>query len=74
MRYEYFLLGDSVPIRVAFNHNDHRIGAEVPSRTDRRLSMEATYLSRLDHSFEVEKIDREQFEKHCERVWNKRGL
>ncbi|MBH5322239.1 hypothetical protein [Aurantiacibacter sediminis] len=74
MRYEYFLLGNSVPIRVVFNVEGRRIGAEVPSREARELVKDATYLSRLDHSSEVDQIDKDQFERHCERVWSKYGL
>lgn len=74
MRYEYFLLGNSVPIRAVFNDEGHRIGAEVPSRERRVLSKDATYLSRIDYSMEVDKIDRAGFECHCKRIWDKRGL
>ena len=30
--YQYFLLGDSVPVRVAFNDEGMKVGAEVPDR------------------------------------------
>lgn len=74
MKYEYYLLGNSVPIRVVFDEEHRRIGAEVPANETRDLSKDATYLSRLDNSFEVEAITLEQFDRHCERVWDARGL
>lgn len=74
MKFRYFLLGNSIPIRAVFNEKGHRIGADVPSREQRQLSKNATYLSRLDHSMEVDEISREDFELHCNRVWDARGL
>ncbi len=69
MTYQYFLLGDTVPVRVAFNANGLKMGAEVPSREKGTLIQDATYLSRLEHSFEVEEITEEQFWQHCERIY-----
>lgn len=74
MKFRYFLLGNSVPIRAVFNDEGHRIGAEVPSREARMLDKDATYLSRLDHSMEVDEINQEDFERHCKRVWDTRGI
>ena len=74
MKYRYYLLGSSVPIRAVFNDKGHRIGAEIPSREKRELIKDATYLSRLDHSMEVDEISQVDFEHHCKRVWDDRGL
>jgi hypothetical protein len=64
--YQYFLLGDTVPVRVAFNAKGQRMGAEVPNRDKGTLVQDATYLSRLEHSFEVEEITPEQFRERAE--------
>jgi len=41
--YQYFLLGDTVPVRVAFNAKGLRMGAEVPNREKGMLVQDATY-------------------------------
>ena len=46
MTYEYFLLGESVPVRVAFNEKGLKIGAEVPNREEGELVQDVTYLRR----------------------------
>lgn len=69
--YQYFLLGDTVPIRVAFNTKGQRMGAEIPNREKGMLVQDATYLSRLEHSFEVEEITQEQFREHAEAMLGK---
>lgn len=66
MTYQYFLLGDSVPVRVAFNEKGLKMGAEVPDRDKGALVQDATYLSRLERSFEVEEITEEQFRHKAE--------
>jgi hypothetical protein len=69
--YEYFLLGESVPVRVAFNEKGLKIGAEVPNREKGELVQDATYLSRLERSFEVEKITEQQFREKAESMLGK---
>lgn len=71
MTYEYFLLGESVPVRVAFNEKGLKIGAEVPNREKGELVQDATYLSRLERSFEVEKITEQQFREKAESMLGK---
>ena len=69
--YQYFLLGESVPVRVAFNDKGMKMGAEVPNREKGELVQDATYLSRLERSFEVEKITEEQFRAKAESMLGK---
>lgn len=69
--YQYFLLGDTVPVRVVFNAKGQRMGAEVPNREKGTLIQDATYLSRLAYSFEVEEITQEQFREHAEAMLGK---
>lgn len=71
MTYEYFLLGESVPVRVAFNEKGLKMGAEVPNREKGQLVQDATYLSRLEKSFEVEKITEQQFREKAESMLGK---
>ena len=72
MSYQYFLLGDTVPVRVAFNVKGQHMGAEVPNREKGMLVQDATYLSRLATSFEVEEITQEQFRVRAEAMLGKR--
>lgn len=69
--YQYFLLGDTVPVRVAFNAKGQRMGAEVPNREKGLLVQDATYLNRLATSFEVEEITQEQFRACAEAMLGK---
>ncbi len=71
MSYQYFLLGDTVPVRVACNAKGQRMGAEVPNREKGMLVQDATYLSRLAASFEVEEIAQEQFHERAEAMLGK---
>lgn len=71
MTYEYFLLGESVPVRVAFNEKGLKIGAEVPSREKGELVQDVTYLRRLAYSMEVEKITEQQFREKAESMLGK---
>lgn len=64
--YKYYLLGDTLPVRVAFNDKGQKMGAEVPDRERGGLAQKATYLSRLERSWEVEEITEEQFNQRCE--------
>ena len=59
--YEYYLLGRVTPVRVAFDRAGLVMGAEVPDPNGGFLH-DATYLSRLRDSDQVEKIDRADFE------------
>ena len=71
VKYQYFLLGESVPVRVAFNDKGLRKGAEVPNREKGELVQDATYLSRLVYSMEVEEITEEQFREKAETMLGK---
>lgn len=71
MTYEYFLLGESVPVRVAFNEKGLKIGAEVPNREKGELVQDVTYLRRLAYSMEVEKITEQQFREKAESMLGK---
>jgi len=68
MNYKYFLLGDTVPVRVAFNDKGMKMGAEVPDRDRGELVQDATYLSRLANSFEVEEINGETFAQKAQAI------
>jgi len=71
--YKYYLLGESVPIRVSFNENGHKFGAEVPGDTQGELLYKNMYLGRIEQSFEVDEISEDEFRKQCELVWGRRG-
>ena len=73
-RYEYHLLGDSVPVRVAFDQRGLKMGAEVPDAIQRRLVHANRYLSRLETSYEVEEIDEARFLALCEAIYERAGI
>lgn len=52
--YKYFLLGNSVPVRVTFNEKGLKIGAEAPDQETGKLRIKNTLMSRLETSPEVE--------------------
>lgn len=71
MTYQYFLLGDSVPVRVTFNDKGLKMGAEVPSREKGGLVYNHSYLDRVFNNDmrnfdEVEEITEEQFRQKAE--------
>ena len=69
MTFKYYLLGESVPIRVTFNDLGHKIGAEVPDKNTGALLQKTTYLSRLEQSFEVIEMTADDFNRHCRLIW-----
>ncbi len=72
--YEYFLLGDSVPVKVWISDQDGlKAGAEIPDAQSRRLKFDHSYLSRLEQSEEVTPIDQDEFDKRCAEIWAKKN-
>jgi hypothetical protein len=74
MENRYYLLGETVPIMVTHNANGHKDGAYVPSSERRELVCKATYLSRIERSYEVDEIDEAAFAAHCHQFWDKREV
>jgi hypothetical protein len=68
-RHEYYLLGDTVPIRVSFNKYGHRNGAEIPDRASGELRQDPTYLGRIMVSLEAEEISENEWRQRCEDIW-----
>lgn len=60
--YKYFLLGESVPVRVIYDERGLKYGAETPDRNGGRLVNRTQLLSRLEQSPEVREITRDEFE------------
>lgn len=71
-RYEYRLLGESVPIRITFDEQGLLRGAEVPDREKGCLVYNHMYLSRLELSDEVETLTEQQWEERCRTFYSKR--
>lgn len=61
MSYKYYVLGDTTPIRVAFNEAGHRISAEIPEKTGPDFKLDMTYLSKTVHSDDAEEVDEPTF-------------
>ena len=72
MSYRYFLLGDSVPVRVVFDARGQKIGAETPDPRTGQLVARVTLLSRLEQSYEVEEISETEFRRRCRLATNNR--
>lgn len=70
--YKYYLLGDTVPIRVSFNDKGHEMGAQVPNKAKGELVYDGTYLSRIENSYEVEEITAEDFDRRCSEVFSRK--
>jgi hypothetical protein len=64
--YQYFLLGERVPVRVPLDEDGLRMGAESPDPQTGELVIKNTLLSRLDQSPEVEEITQEKFDEICD--------
>jgi len=65
MEYRYYLLGERVPIRVAFNEQGLKCGAEAPNRTTGQLEMRHELMSRVEQSPEVREISKAEFTRRC---------
>jgi len=71
--YKYYILGDSVPVRVSIDRQGREAGAETPSRETGALVFNHTYLSRLLESPEVEPVDEAEFNRRCEEFYAKKN-
>jgi len=63
--YKYYLLGEDIPIRVAFDTNKRKMGADIPDIETGSLIKRAAYLSVVETSPDIEEIDKETFDKLC---------
>lgn len=63
--YRYYLLGESVPVKVTFNDRGLKMGAEAPDLETGQLVIKNTLMSRLEESPEVREIDEEEFLRRC---------
>ncbi len=66
--YRYFLLGNSTPVRVSYNREGLKIGAEVPDENMGSLRIANTYLSKIEQSGDVEEIDESEFLRLAESI------
>jgi hypothetical protein len=63
--YEYYVLGQSNPVRLTFNSHGLKMGAETPDPHTGDLIIDNTLISRVENSPDAEKINRERFEELC---------
>ena len=63
--YRYYILGETRPVRIAYDEHGLRMGAETPDRETGELKFEHTLMMRVAESWEVEEIDAETFDKLC---------
>lgn len=72
--YRYYLLGNTIPVRVVFDSAGLKIGAEIPDNQSQCLVKRTTMLSRLELSDEVDELTQAEFAERCARVYqNKPG-
>lgn len=74
MTYRYYLLGDTIPVRVACHETGLKMAADIPSRDKQTLIQDATYLSRLEQSFEVDEITEDQFAARCRAMYERHSV
>ncbi len=72
MTYHYFLLGDTMPVRVTLNDKAFKLAAEVPDRNKGCLVQDVKYIGRIEESFEVEEITEDEFDKLCTQIYTQR--
>lgn len=65
MSYRYYLLGETLPVRVIFNEAGLKVGAETPDRRTGDLIAQPTLLSRIEQSPEVQEISEAEFQRRC---------
>ncbi len=69
-RYEYYLLGDYMPIRGTVPEGYNFIAkAEAPSQTTGQLEESDHFRARIYNSDEIEEITKEEFDEHCKRMF-----
>ena len=69
MTYRYYWLGDAVPVRITFN-DIGPLEAEIPDRDRGELVRAMTYMSRIQHSMEVDEITEDEFNKKVHNFLN----
>ena len=65
-RYKYYKIGDSNPVRVAYNDAGLKIGAERYDPEKDLMVPKATLLSVIERNPDSEEIDQTHFDKICE--------
>lgn len=70
--YKYYLLGDTLPVRVTYNERGLKLGAEIPDAATGALRIQTTLLSKLETSHEVDEIDLSAFDARCRDVYTKK--
>lgn len=71
-QYKYYVLGNTVPVRVTFNASGLKLGAEIPNRDTKALEIRVDMLSRLEQSPEVDEVDQVTFEMLCNNFYLKK--
>lgn len=66
---KHYIIGNSIPVRIRYNEDGLRMGADVPDRASGELIKDATYISRVDTSFEVDDITEKVFVKCCKQFY-----
>jgi len=72
--YQYYILGETRPVRVTFDSDGLIMGAETIDPQTGRLKIGHMLLSRLNRSWEVEEIDQERFEELCRALCQKKRM
>ena len=70
--YKYYLLDGDLPVRVIFNAQGLKLGAESPNIDTGQMAIKNTLLSRIETSPDVSEISEDTFEKHCHDLYSKK--
>lgn len=73
-RYEYYILGSCIPIKVKYDKTGATVSAEKPDRESHKLILKSSLLTRVSFSDEIEEINQEQFDHACKLYYLEKDL
>jgi len=71
--FKYYLIDDTVPVRVSFDERGLKRGAEVPDAQRGALAIQHTMMSKIETYPWVTEIDRSQFDAACAAIYARRS-
>jgi hypothetical protein len=72
LSYKYYLFEDFLPVRVTFDKNGCKLGAQVPDAERQQLVLRTMLLSRMDLNGFFDEMDKATFDKLCEEEYAKK--
>jgi hypothetical protein len=72
LSYKYYLFEDFLPVRVTFDKNGCKLGAQVPDAETQQLAFRTILLSRVNLNGFFDEMDKATFDKLCEEEYAKK--